>query len=165
VAGQRVVLNPAGAAKLSAPALSVVLRHEITHVAARADTVDGAPMWLLEGFADYVGYAESGIPLPKAGPDLAAQVRAGQAPVALPSDDEFKATASKIDLAYQQAWSMSLYIAKKYTQPKLVEFYHAVAGAGHVDGARLDALTRSVLGVSTPQLIAGWRHYLTTTFG
>src|SRR5262249_39729985 len=63
VAGQRVVLSPNGSRALSIPSLRIVLRHEITHVAARADTVDGSPMWLLEGFADYVGYRDSGIAL------------------------------------------------------------------------------------------------------
>src|SRR5205823_4801341 len=44
VEGPRVVLNPRTADRLSEVALRVVLQHEVTHVAARADTVDGAPM-------------------------------------------------------------------------------------------------------------------------
>ena len=36
-------------------ALRIVLRHELFHYAARADTAPDAPRWLTEGVADFVG--------------------------------------------------------------------------------------------------------------
>ncbi|AOS65131.1 hypothetical protein [Actinoalloteichus hymeniacidonis] len=73
--GQRIVVNPASAARLSDPALGVVLRHEVTHVAARGVTASRAPMWLLEGFADYVGYRDSGFAAAQIAPDLSQALR------------------------------------------------------------------------------------------
>src|SRR6478752_8159829 len=52
--GRRVVFAP-GAAAMSDSALRIVLRHELFHYAARADTAADAPRWLTEGVADFVG--------------------------------------------------------------------------------------------------------------
>ena len=53
--GQRLVLNPTQLDRLTADRRGIVLRHEITHLAAAADTADITPRWLVEGFAEYVG--------------------------------------------------------------------------------------------------------------
>ncbi|MGH3435399.1 MAG: basic secretory protein-like protein [Sciscionella sp.] len=163
--GQRVVLNPDGAMKLSQDALRVILRHEITHIATRADTVDGAPMWMLEGFADYVGYHDSGMSLVRAAPELAAEVRSSGPPAGLPTDDRFDAGAQDLDLAYQQAWSMNVYLAVRFGQQRLVTLYHEVAGAGHLTAGQLATTLTEVTGRSYRQLIAGWQAFLRTRFG
>ena len=46
----------------------VVLTHETTHVATRADTTAATPLWLSEGYADWVGYRGHG---PYGGPGRA----------------------------------------------------------------------------------------------
>ncbi len=158
--GQRVVLNPDGAAQLSPQALSIVLRHEITHIAARKDTVDGAPMWLTEGFADYVGYVSSGIPVAKAAPDLAAEVRDGDVPEELPADTDFQADANTLDLAYQQGWTLCASISARYGQPKLVRFFLDVSRLGKIDEARLGRITQRDLGVDLDGLVRNWQGYL-----
>ncbi len=50
---ERIVFAP-GAAAMSDAALRIVLRHELFHYAARADTAADAPRWLTEGVADFV---------------------------------------------------------------------------------------------------------------
>lgn len=164
-AGQRVVFNPRGVAQLSDLALKVVLRHEITHVAARAYTMDGAPMWMLEGFADYVGYRNSGLTWAQAAPDLAERVRESGPPARLPTDEDFGAGSANLELAYQQAWSMNEYLAGLLEPDGLVALYRQVAGAGRADGQRLDAMLRTATGKSRTQLIAGWQRYLTEKLG
>ena len=67
---QRVVINRVRAAPLSALELRVLLRHEITHVATRDLTSDSAPLWLVEGFADYVAFHGLGLSLRQAAPLL-----------------------------------------------------------------------------------------------
>ncbi|MFL6141216.1 MAG: hypothetical protein ACJ72N_04990 [Labedaea sp.] len=160
VSGQRVVLNPDGSRALSPASLRVVLRHEILHVAARAETVDGAPMWLLEGFADYVGYRDSGITVAQGAPDLADEVRRSGAPPDLPEDKEFRSRGRELDLAYQQAWSVSRFVAERYGENVLLALYRKLAAAGPVSATMTDDLLRQVLGVDRAGLIAGWRQYL-----
>lgn len=163
VAGQRVVLSPSGSRALSIASLRVVLRHEITHVAARAETVDGSPMWLLEGFADYVGYRDSGVALAQGAPDLTKLVRASGPPASLPEDRDFRARGRELDLAYQGAWSIARFVADRYGEDKLVALYRTVAGAGPVSAGETDDLMRQGLGVDRAGLVAGWQQYLRDT--
>lgn len=156
--GQRVVLNPDSAGVLSPLALRVLLRHEITHVAARGETVDGAPMWVLEGFADYVGYRRSDVPLAKAAPLLAAQVREGL-PSALPSDADFRGAA--MELAYQQAWSLNLYLASSLGEPGLVALYRRLA---RVRASEVDSVLSEATGQDTAALVRGWQDFLRRSF-
>lgn len=160
VAGQRVVLSPSGIRALSVASLRIVLRHEITHLAARADTVDGSPIWLLEGFADYVGYRDSGVTLAEGAPDLAKRVRQEGPPTALPEDRAFRSNGSELDLAYQQSWSLARYIADRYGEPTLIAVYRKLAGAGPVSATETDAMLRELLGVDRAALVEGWRSYL-----
>ena len=160
VAGQRVVLSPSGIRALSVASLRIVLRHEITHLAARADTVDGSPTWLLEGFADYVGYRDSGVTLAEGAPDLAKRVRQGGPPSALPEDRAFRSSGTDLDLAYQQSWSLARYIADRWGEQTLITVYRTLAGAGPVSATETDAMLRDVLGVDRAALVAGWQSYL-----
>lgn len=160
VAGQRVVLSPSGVRALSVASLRIVLRHEITHLAARADTVDGSPTWLLEGFADYVGYRDSGVTLAEGAPDLAKMVRQQGLPTALPEDRAFRSGGTELDLAYQQSWSLSRYIAERYGEPALIAVYRRIAGAGPVSATETDTMLRELLGVDRNGLVADWQSYL-----
>jgi hypothetical protein len=159
--GQRVVLNPDSASVLSPLSLRVLLRHEITHVAARGETVDGAPMWLLEGFADYVGYRGSEVPPRKAAPALAAQVRS-RLPDRLPSDEDFRGAG--MELAYQQSWSLNLHLARELGEPGLVELYRRIARAGRVDESGMDVLVLETTGEDVAALVRGWREFLREAF-
>ena len=158
--GQRVVLSPMGIRSLSTSSLRVVLRHEITHVAARAHTVDGSPTWLLEGFADYVGYRDSKISLADGAPSLAKQVRRAGPPDALPEDRAFRGSGAELDQAYQQSWSIARFIADRYGEETLVATYRRLAAAGPVSASETDAMLREVLGVDRAGLVDGWRGYL-----
>jgi hypothetical protein len=160
VAGQRVVLSPSGVRALSIASLRVVLRHEITHLAARADTVDGAPTWLLEGFADYVGYRDSGVTLAEGAPDLAKRVRQNGPPAALPEDRAFRSGGAELDLAYQESWSLARYVADEYGEETLIEMYRELAAAGAVSASETDEMLRDVLGGDRAALVAGWQSYL-----
>lgn len=158
--GQRVVLSPTGVRALSLPSLRVVLRHEITHLAARADTVDGSPTWLLEGFADYVGYRDSGLTLEEGAPDLAKRVRESGPPASLPEDRAFRASGSDLDQAYQQSWSLARFIAQRYGEDRLVELYRTLAAVGPASARKTDDMLRDVLGMDRAKLVGDWQSYL-----
>jgi hypothetical protein len=160
VTGQRVVLSPNGVRALSIPSLRVVLRHEMTHLAARADTVDGSPTWLLEGFADYVGYRDSGVTLEEGAPDLAKQVRESGPPTSLPEDRAFRTSGADLDQAYQQSWSLARFVADRWGEPRLVKLYRTLAAVGPASARRTDDLLREVLGVDRAKLVGDWQGYL-----
>lgn len=163
--GQRVVLNPEAAGKLTPTSLRVILRHEITHIATRSRTVDGSPMWMLEGFADFVGHRGSAAPFPKAAPDLARRIRNSGVPKDLPSNAEFGTGSRHLDLVYQEAWSMNVYLAHRYGTSTLVRLYRAVAGTGTASAGELAATVRRALGTSYHTVVDGWRDFLRQRFG
>lgn len=163
--GQRVVLNPTQAGKLTASARRIVLRHELTHVAARASTADGAPMWLLEGFADYVGYRGSGLSPREAAPDLVRALHDGGLPGALPADEDFRGRSDTLDLAYQLAWSAALHVVDLAGEPGLVRLYREIAGVTRRDASTVDTAMREVLGTDLAGFVATWRSSLPTRFG
>ena len=47
---------------MSDASLRIVLRHELFHYAARADTAADAPRWLTEGVADFIGRPQTPLP-------------------------------------------------------------------------------------------------------
>lgn len=163
--GQRVVLNPNQAGRLSESARRIVLRHEITHIAARAITVDGAPMWLLEGFADYIGYRTSGLDPREAAPDLVRALRAGALPDQLPADDDFASGDDELDLAYQLAWSAASYVVDLAGEGGLVRLYRLVAGSPNQSQSTMDTALREVLGLDLNGFVASWRDWLPTRYG
>ena len=82
----------------------MVITHELTHVATGATRGGRVPMWLSEGFADYVGYRDAGIPVRTAAAELAAEVRAGILPARLPGPGDFAPGAPRLAQAYEEAW-------------------------------------------------------------
>ncbi|NUT49564.1 MAG: hypothetical protein HOV94_19990, partial [Saccharothrix sp.] len=120
---QRVVLNRARAASLTPLELRVLLRHEITHVATRDLTSDSAPLWLVEGFADWVAFHGLGLSLRQAAPLLTPDVSA------LPVD--FGGPGR--DLAYQQAYSIMVYLESRLGERGVVDFFLRYASRSAVD--------------------------------
>lgn len=157
VVGQRVVLSPA-AAQLSESGVAVVLRHELFHVAARIQTAENAPLWLVEGVAEYVGRRGSEGDLTDAAPDLAVEVAAGRLPDKLPADSAFGVDNETARLAYQTAWSFAAFVAGRYGDDRLRQMYLMVAQGGD-DAATTEALEKA-LGAGEDELIDQWRSWL-----
>ncbi|WP_241249797.1 hypothetical protein [Rhodococcus sp. X156] len=162
VRGQRVVFNPATLSRLTPLSRRVVLRHELTHVAARAATSAQAPVWLAEGFADYVGYRASGVSLSDGAPAVAAVVRSAGPPDSLPVDTQFATTTSgaKVELAYQLSWSFAVFLAATRGEDALRGVYLAVAALPAPSTAEIDAAVQPVLGVSLGALLVEWGRWL-----
>ncbi|RJQ69606.1 hypothetical protein D5S17_30945 [Pseudonocardiaceae bacterium YIM PH 21723] len=163
--GQRVVLNPTIAARLSPSALRVVLRHEIGHVATRGVTVDGSPLWLLEGFADYIGYKDSGIPMRQAAPELAKNVqRPGFTAAELPADADLHNGGTKLDFAYQRSWSFVVYLSQLTSEQRVVQIYRQIASKGKIDQDIVDGILRDATGKGHAELRDGWTAFLQQNF-
>jgi hypothetical protein len=155
----RILLNPGAFRALGELGRDVVLTHEITHVATRAATPPGQPMWLSEGLADYVGFLDADVPAMVAAADLLGRVRAGTAPAALPTAADFDATRGDVAPAYEAAWLACRLLAERYGERSLIRFYRT-AGAGG-----LAAAFTQVLGTTEDAFVADWRASLAELAG
>ncbi|OAH12371.1 hypothetical protein STSP_42680 [Streptomyces jeddahensis] len=162
----RIVINPEAFGVLSAFGRQVVLTHETTHVATRAHTSAATPLWLSEGYADWVGYRGTGRTAEQAAPELARAVRAGRLPGALPDDEDFRfgGDAQRLAEAYEGGWLACRMIARDWGEEKLNAFYRAVGAHKERRGAVEDAL-RDVLEITPAGFTARWRDYLRAEVG
>ncbi|MEV0344484.1 hypothetical protein AB0H88_01870 [Nonomuraea sp. NPDC050680] len=151
--GGRVVVVPENFARLTPTGRDIVLTHELTHVAAGTRRL---PVWLYEGFADYVGYRDAGLPVRVAAAELAADVRAGRLPGELPGPAAFAPSTRepvRLARAYQEAWLACRFIAERFGEGTLVRLYRDAQTGGLDRG-----LTE--LGLSAGTLTARWRDYV-----
>jgi hypothetical protein len=153
----RILLNPDAFAELSAVGRRVVLTHETTHVATRAASTGSLPAWLSEGFADYVGFRGTDVPVRVAGQDVLREVRSEGPPAALPADDAFAPTSESLATAYESSWLACRLIAETYGEEQLVAFYRAVAAAGSEPGAATETAFQTVLGTTSASFVAAWQ--------
>ena len=149
--GQRVVFGPDAATRLTPFTVRSVLRHELTHVAARAKTSEDTEMWVSEGFADYSGYRDSGAAFVQLAPTLAAIVAAGGPPTVLPKDEDFSAGGARSSVAYESAWSVFAFVADRFGESTLRALYEALAS-----GSSTDSAFASVLESTRAQFVASW---------
>ncbi|WP_031069754.1 hypothetical protein [Streptomyces sp. NRRL S-118] len=162
----RVIVNPEAYPVLGGFGQDMVLTHETTHVATRAHTSAATPMWLSEGFADWVAYRGSGRTAAQAAPELREAVRADGPPVGLPSDEDFAFSGDPAALAraYEGGWLACALIADRWGEAELRAFYRAVGAHGTRDGAVEKAL-HDVLGTTPDAFTAQWRGYLRDRLG
>ncbi|MGP3954892.1 hypothetical protein ACTWPT_02750 [Nonomuraea sp. 3N208] len=149
----RVIVVPEVFARLNPIGKDVVLAHELTHVVAGTGNL---PVWLYEGFADYVGYRDAGLPVRTAAAELGDEVRAGRVPSELPGPAAFAADGRdpvRLARAYQEAWLACRFLADRFGEENLVRFYRDAQAAG-VDRALAS------LGLSVATLTARWRAYV-----
>jgi hypothetical protein len=134
-AATRVVFNPhqftADPAELAHD-----LTHEFTHAATGAVTTDDTPMWLVEGFAEYVAYKSEDV----SGSFVKRALDGYPTGSAPPSGDFYRDARN-----YVLGWLACRMIGQRYGEAKLVALYEA-AGTGPavkqilgVDEATLDA--------------------------
>ncbi|MFJ6567002.1 hypothetical protein ACIQNU_06255 [Streptomyces sp. NPDC091292] len=162
----RIILNPEAYGALGDFGKQVVLTHESTHVATRARTSAATPLWLSEGYADWVGYRDTGRTPAQAAPELEAAVVAGRVPAALPKDEDFGfgRDADALAQAYEGGWLACRMIAEQWGESELNAFYRAVGAHGKRAGAVETAL-RDVLDTTPEQFTERWQRYLRTELG
>ncbi|TDC62240.1 hypothetical protein E1200_26465 [Actinomadura sp. GC306] len=150
----RVVISPATFGRLNDLGRDVVLTHELTHVATGGARDRTTPLWLIEGFADYVGYLRTNVTVRSAAAELRREVAEGRVPSALPGADAFGAGSARLSQAYQESWLACRMVADRYGEATLVRLYRA---AGRNPEA---TALREVLGLTRVRFTALWRDYL-----
>ncbi|GGK66423.1 hypothetical protein [Nocardia camponoti] len=154
---QRIIFNPEARRRVGDDGLATLLRHELTHVATRERTLDGAPLWLVEGYADYVAQHGQSATFSQVAPSLTTRLRAGQTPADLATDAEF--TGPEAAYAYEAAWSFCAFVGERYGQASLTALYRDLAG-GPQSAATTDRAFDAVLKATRPELLDGWRAWL-----
>jgi hypothetical protein len=161
----RIVINPEAYGQLSADGRQVVVTHETVHVASRTRTGAATPLWLSEGFADWVAFRDSDSTPKEAAAELADAVRAGKLPRELPSDGDFGFGRNPEELgrAYESGWLACRLIAGEWGEAKLLSFYLRVgesARGGANGSAIVDRALRRELGLTLGEFTARWRSYV-----
>jgi hypothetical protein len=149
-----VFVNPQVFGPLAAQGAQVVMSHEATHVATGAATAS-MPLWLVEGFADYVALRDVDLPLSVTAAQIAAQVRQHGLPRALPTDEEFDTTTTHLGASYEAAWLACRTLAELGGERELVTFYDGVQ-AGGTEPVEM----QRIFGFSEAELTRTWRSRL-----
>jgi hypothetical protein len=144
--GQRIVFAP-GAVGMSDSALRIVLRHELFHYAARANTAADAPRWLTEGVADFVGRPDTPRPDVHRVADIAR----------LPTDADLDTEGATRTLAYDRAWWFARFVADRYGTATLRSLYERACGHRHPD---IETAVSETLGANLDEVLARWRTWL-----
>ncbi len=146
-----VFVNPRVFDPLGPRGSQIVMSHEATHVAMRA-ALSPSPLWLLEGFADYVALARVDVPVSRLAGQTLARVRRSGPPDRLPTQEDFGPRRPELGASYEAAWLACRLIAERYGEQRLVAFYRASDRAGATEPA-----FRTVLGTSEPAFTRVWR--------
>ena len=158
-APEHVFVNPQVLSRLSPLGAQVVVSHEAAHVATDA-AVSAMPLWLLEGFADYVALRDVELPLSATAAQAVAQVRRDGLPEKLPPDADFDPTGARLGAAYEAAWLACVVIAEEAGQQGLVDLYRAVDAGGD-----LEVEVERATGRTLTALTARWRDRLSDLAG
>ncbi|MEO3763524.1 hypothetical protein [Streptomyces sp. B5E4] len=164
----RVVVNPEAYDTLGTLGRRIVLTHETVHVATRAGTSPATPLWLSEGFADWVAFRSTAGDPRHGAPELARAVAAGRLPRALPADADFTrqegGDGDPVAEAYGGAWLAARMVADEWSPDRLVALYRAM-GAAESRAEAVGPVLRAELGVGPGEFTQRWRTYLERELG
>jgi hypothetical protein len=146
-----VFVNPRVFGPLQPRGAQVVITHEATHVATDAAT-SKAPVWLVEGFADYVALSSQRLPLSTTAARIIALVRRQGPPRHLPTNAQFGAGSPHLEARYESAWLACRLLAQNGGVHALVAFYQAMDG-----GAALGAQLHRRFGLTPATFTKAWR--------
>jgi hypothetical protein len=149
-----VFVNPDVFGRLGATGAQVVMSHEATHVATEA-YFSTMPLWLLEGFGDYVALRDVDLPVSRSAAQVIAEVRRDGPPRALPGPAEFGTRTTHLGATYESAWLAVRLLARDGGEARLVRFYGAVDA-----GTSVGSALRTTFGLSLATFTRQWRGLL-----
>lgn len=154
-----VFVNPEEMDRLRRTGAQVVMTHEAVHALTAAPT-SRAPVWLVEGFADYVALRDVDLPLARTAAQVIARVQRDGLPDALPAAVEFDVAAPHLGAAYEAAWLACDALVDLAGERALLQVYGAASR-----GTDVEAALRRSAGVTVDELTARWRAVLRDAAG
>jgi hypothetical protein len=148
-----VFVNPEEMDRLRRTGAQVVMTHEAVHAVTGAPS-SRAPVWLVEGFADYVALLDVDLPLSRTAAQVIDRVRRDGLPRELPATSDFDVAAPHLGAAYEAAWLACRALVDLAGQQALVDVYREASASGDVDAD----LERA--GTSVAEVTARWRELL-----
>lgn len=154
--GHRIILNPDAFEGRSTETVLEIMAHELVHIATRDAAGPFIPIFVDEGYADYVGN--------DADPDALAffnsELSQGLFSGALPEDFEFTVgSGTDIFRSYQESQSAVSYFADRWGIPALVRFYRDLGrtriAAGTVE-YHLSRSLKKVTGLDVDEFERAW---------
>lgn len=152
-----VFVNPEVYGGLDPLAAQVVMTHEAVHVTTGAPFAQGVPLWLLEGFADFVALQDVDLPLSRSAGQILRQVRRDGVPDSLPTGGDFDTAAGHLGATYEAAWQVCEVLAERRGDAAVVAFYAAV-----VAGSDVERELRQRFGWTAEELTSAWQERLRT---
>ncbi len=149
-----IFVNPPVFGRLGEQGAQIVMSHEAAHVALEAATAS-MPIWLIEGFADYVALADVDLPVEVTASQILERVKIDGVPGRLPGPDDFESRNTALGASYEAAWLACRLIGEKYGEARLIRFYER----SDRDSGTGDAF-RDILGTTEAEFTAEWRDYL-----
>jgi hypothetical protein len=158
----RIVVNPEAYGELSEEGRQVVVTHESVHVASRTHTSDATPLWLSEGFADWVGYGSTDRKPKEAAAELVRAAEEDRLPRELPSDRAFRfgSDTEALGRAYESGWLACRLIADEWGKEKLLALYLRTGSSQKRQDAAVEEAMRAELGVGREEFTERWRSYV-----
>lgn len=154
-----VFVNPEEMDRLRRTGAQVVMTHEAVHAVTGAPR-SRAPVWLVEGFADYVALRDVGLPLARTAAQVIARVRREGVPAELPVASDFDVAAPHLGAAYEAAWLACRALADLAGEQALVEVYRAASR-----GTDVRVALRRWAGLTVEELTTRWRAVLRDAAG
>lgn len=150
-----VFVNPQVFGDQKARGAQIVMTHEAVHIATDASS-SPVPLWLLEGFADYVALRDTDLSDTVTAGRIIRQVRRDGPPAALPGPAEFDTSAPHLGAAYEAAWLACRLLAERAGERALVRFYEQVDS-----GLTLRRALARTYGMTEQEFTREWRDLLT----
>jgi hypothetical protein len=150
-----IVFNPRIWPRLTRLGARVVVTHEAVHAATGPRTA-ALPLWLSEGFADFVAIRSARVPPRVANAAAVKEIRRRGVPRRLPPDSDFDTGSAQLEPIYEQSRLVVQTIAEHAGLRQLVGFFTAVA----TRSAPVDAAMHSRLGTSRAQVTRQWQRLL-----
>lgn len=155
-ASAHVYLNPERIASLQQEGAQVVVSHEAAHIALDATTTSASlPVWLTEGFADYIALRDVQLPLRTTASQIIEQVRRDGVPEGLPDEDDFDEESEHFGAAYEASWLACRMLVEQAGEGRLLRFYRRAAGSKD-----FGVLFRRTFGTSLEAFTGEWRRSL-----
>lgn len=121
--GHRIILNPPAFGGRSTESSTTILAHELLHVATRESSGPFMPVFVDEGFAEYVGYDAD----PSSLAFLDSEIAAGTFDAQVPEDFEFTiGTGTDIYRSYQKSESAITFFIRRWGLERFRRFYRSL---------------------------------------